>query len=160
MKEGDRVVLINEKELTKVTMGSYLGKIAILQGRLSQQEIHARPTLDVFGIAWWIRLEKDIKDPYASRYFVPECCFIRAEPKTEVKTRKEQTDMALFAITVLKTPSVKAQEAGEVETIVVPGTEVVAYDTSAAICLIGAEHADAIKALEGAKIRVIARNLG
>lgn len=70
--------------------------------------------------------------------------------------------MALFAITVLKTPSIRAQEAGEVETIVVPSAEVVAHDSTAAICLVSADHADAIKALkdEGAKVRVIARNLG
>lgn len=163
MKEGDRVQLVNVEVLGRVGMSSFLGKTAIIKGRLNQNEIRNHGSLKSYEIAWWVRLEVETGRNPDHRYYVPEQCMIRIEPiEPETETRKEQTAMALFAITILKTPSVKAQEAGETETIVVAGHEVVAHDTSAGICLVAAANAEKINALkdEGAKVRVIARNLG
>lgn len=169
MRPGDRVILINSTQLERVSLGGQLGKIAILDKRLTQEQIRGRAALQSYEIAWWVTLENDLRGTYAPKLYVPEQCLIPYDgselhlgPSKQTETRKENHVMALFAITILKTPSVKAQEAGEMETIIVPGTEVVAHDTSAGICLVSAANAEKINALkeEGAKIRVIARNLG
>jgi hypothetical protein len=160
---GDKAVLFGRTMLSNIGLSGYAGKTVTLTRKLSQSEIETKSCLRGGTEAWWVTIGAN-----TSPYYVPLCClaltddaefrFGSEQPKTE--TKKEEN--MLIAVTILKTPSVKAQEAGETEQIVVSTKEVVAHDNNAAIALVSAEHAIDIVGLkeEGSKLRVLVRQIG
>lgn len=161
MIEGSVVILVNSNRLYDVGIGHLCGREARLVRRLSAQEVQ-----DHVGLkgrdAWFFNVSGE-----GNTYYAPDCCFkemlIPRDPQPTLKsiTRKDN-DMALYAVTFLKMPSVKAQEAGESESIIKPSTEVLAQDDKCAVALVAAEHAQSIVGLkdEGAKLRVVVRAIG
>lgn len=67
------------------------------------------------------------------------------KPSVPEPTRKD--NMALYRVTITQKPSVKAQENGEVEKIIVAGTQVIAVNETAAAAVVAVANADAITKL-------------
>lgn len=164
---GDKAVLFGAITLRRIGLGSHIGKTVVLKRKMARSEIDQRSNLNGVYEAWWVTLNDGLT---FNEYYVPVCCLALTDdvdPYLDYDTQqrkpenKKETYM-LIAVTILKTPSVKAQEAGETETIVAPSTEVVAHDNNAAIALVAAANAEKITALkeEGAKLRVIVRQIG
>lgn len=60
--------------------------------------------------------------------------------------------MALFMVGFTLVPNIKAQEAGEEETLLVAPTPVCAKSGPAAVALVASQHADKITASDGATL--------
>lgn len=165
---GDKAVLFEVVTLRRIGLGSHAGKTVVLKRKMARSEIDQRSNLDGVREAWWVTLNDGLT---FNEYYVPTGCLALTDDvdpyldydtqQRKIETKKEETYM-LVAVTILKTPSVKAQEAGETEQIVAPSTEVVAHDNNAAIAIVAAANAEKITALkeEGAKLRVIVRQIG
>lgn len=140
------------------------------QARLALKNINSRSVqgntynvkqTESYKDGWGVRLEEDCM-------FAPDECFELISRTYEVgqveqeQTTKERQSPMLINVTILKTPSVIGQQAGEVETIVVPTTGVIANDNLAAVAQVAATNAKAILGLgpDAAKLRVLAQNLG
>lgn len=173
-REGDRCRLMDKSSLSRVSMGSHLDKHCTLKRKLSYDEIHSRISLDYFKNeeVWWVEV-----DGLSTMCYVPFRCLLmlpNQDPKpltpydsyelagqSEIdkakqcgcwyghcKEQKEPNNMYLHTVTIVKTPSILAQQAGEVSKIIVPQTEVMAANVSSATAQVAAMNAEKILALK------------
>jgi len=164
MKSGDKVILINQKRLNDVNLPEWEGRQGTLDIPMTSTQIVAYGGMK--GEAgWWVHSRN-------ARFYIPVSCIRLVEPTTcsneqdlqsttTVTTikQKEQNTM-LYIVRVLRKPSVKAQEAGEVESILVPATEIVANDGYAAAFAVGAANTAAINGVKSPELKVIVKEIG
>jgi hypothetical protein len=175
---GDEAVLVDAETLRDVSMGGNLGKTVTLKRLLTQSEKDNRAYAKRYQHenVWWIRLPG-----LGDNYYVPERCLNKPQRnhqpsvdayagiETDIKPpgyygqeQKEQDSMYLHRVTIISTPSVIAQQGGEVAKIIVPMTEIMAADISGATAQVAAMNAEAILALKDqmATIKVVAKLVG
>lgn len=81
------------------------------------------------------------------------------EISSSTTTERSKTSM-VFNVTVTSVPTLRAQENGDEETIIVPSEQVVAKEQNAALLLAGANNADAINKVKGSTLRAIVQQVG
>lgn len=160
LKTGDKATLIGGTRLRQVLLGGRLGHTVVLMSKLTPAERDNRIALKGEN-AWWCNVIAPTESG-GTNYYVPISCLSPIsdqQTETKAETKKEQEHM-LYDITVLKVPSVLAQQGGAVEEIVVPRTEVVGMDLNSCVLQIGAANAETINALKEQKstLKVVARH--
>ena len=164
MKSGDKIILINQERLNEVNLGRWEGMRGMLDIPMTSAQIVAYSQMRGEN-GWWVQMD-------GCRGYVPISCIKLVEPTTcsneqdlqsttTVTTikQKEQNTM-LYIVRVLRKTSVKAQEAGEVESILVPATEIVANDGYAAAFAVGAANTAAINGVKSPELKVIVKEIG
>jgi hypothetical protein len=177
-RAGDKCRLVAKEALEQVSMGSHYNEVCTLVRQMSQSEIDSKSALALYRTenAWLATLPG-----LTYQYYVPERCLLIHETRqgtayggtsaqqiTEQdiallsKLGRDQTtqterklDMYLYTITVIKTPSTLAQQAGEIDTILVPATQVMAKDEKSACLQVGAMKAEAILKESDSVLRVV-----
>jgi len=157
-KQGDRIQLINPTGLKRVSISHFVGMLGTVKHIPGAPDSHYYVSID----------------GKQGCFFVPPDCLclepINAEPTTLGQPRdwktteealintttkqKEQNTMQIQTVRILKKPSVKAQEAGEVDELVLGPTDVVAIDGYAATAIVAAKNSDVINAMKGPEIRI------
>lgn len=157
MNPGDKAELISMEDLRRVLMPSHLCKIVTLKRKLTDVEKLKQTFLKnyVSQDAWFITIDSS---SYSEEYVVPACCLQPRPdkqstpdatpwyegPKLKTTTKKEPDSMTMYMVAMKSTPSVRAQEAGELEKIVLPPTAVLSNTEYAAVAQIAAENAELI----------------
>lgn len=158
MKTYDRIILINQSRLGTISLGFRVGEHGYIVRPYTDHtwSNHLLPG----ERAWWVKLDEGGPD-----YWVPEGCLQLENPSssTTVNTINQKGNhnmKTLYAVRVIKVPSVKAQEAGEVEEIIVSASEVVAQDASSAVAVVSAANADKLASLKAPEMRVVVTTVG
>jgi hypothetical protein len=148
-------------------MSAHIRRLVKLIEPLSDSQIRDKSTLRGER-AWWVNRINEYGHSELHKYYVPVSCLAvpteeeltrhNQQPLTITKQQKEQEHM-IATIRILRKPSVKAQEAGETEEIIVQATDVVCYDTAAGIAFVAAENAEKILTLKSAELKVVATSV-
>ena len=169
-KHGDRCRLIDIETLRAISMGDHLDKIVTLDKQLTSDEKKGRGMLmDRYkhDEVWWVKVDSQFMP-----YYVPVKCLLLVDSNNqpsanthvddeiakakqcgcwygnckETHNKKETDSMYLYNITIIRTPSALAQQAGEIDEIIAGPTPVLAKDEAA--CLKAGAHAELIPSTE------------
>lgn len=180
-KEGDKCSLIDRHALKDVSMKDHVNKHCTLIRKLSCDEIGSRSALCRYEETWWVDVEG-----VSTMCYVPVRCLLllpnqgqKPKPSDDAyaayeteaiekakqcgcwygdckELKKEQNNMYLHTVTIIRVPSTMAQQAGEIEEMIVPPTPVMAKDTHSAIAKVAAMNSDVVlKASEKSSLRII-----
>jgi hypothetical protein len=155
MNIGDQAVLVNETGLKRLGLAYYLGRAVTLRLKFSPEQKRKYTVLDPNEDAWWVSLGHGP----TSDYYVSAGC-LQVTVTKQQQTQKETSDMYLYSVAVIKTPSVIAQQAGAIDETIVPATETMANEPNAAIASVCADNAEAIVKAKGSTIRVVVKQVG